>query len=58
MRVDARDDPRGVAQLAPFSTICPLMNLPLYSPTVPSGWRKPGWGRKAEKFAEANGAGC
>ena len=33
---------RGVAQLAPRRTTCPLMNLPLYSPIAPSGRRKRG----------------
>ena len=31
--------PRTVAQLAPLSTTCPLMNLPLYSPTAPGAGR-------------------
>ena len=33
---------RAVAQLAPLSTNCPLMNLPLYSPTAPAAGLKRG----------------
>ncbi len=34
----------GVAHEPPRSTYCPLMNLPLYSPTAPAAALKPGYG--------------
>src|SRR3546814_19414362 len=40
--------PAGVAQLPPRSTFCPLMNLPLYSPSEPGSGRKPGYAVSAD----------
>src|SRR5947209_9244388 len=47
LRYEALLCPRGVAQLAPLSTNCPHMNLPLYSPTAPAAGPKPGYEAKA-----------
>ena len=45
LRYVARAWPGGVNTLEPRSTICPDMNLPLYSPTAPGAGAKPGYGR-------------
>ena len=43
----ARACPTGVMRAPPRSVICPLMNLPLYSPTAPAAGVKRGYGRYA-----------
>src|SRR3546814_7337955 len=48
LRLLARTWPAGVAQLPPRSTFCPLMNLPLYSPSEPGSGRKPGYAVSAD----------
>ena len=48
LRYVDRACPVGVTHAPPRNTICPDMNLPLYSPIAPFGALNPGYGRYAD----------